>query len=295
MNNTDIKWLQVENTTKCNAWCPACARNQGGFELTPGLIIEDLSADHFQTTLDLFPNLETIQFCGTHGDFAAAGNVWEHVSLAKQYAKKIQIHTHGGIRNEDWWQELAGILSDREHDVWFALDGLKGVHEIYRQGTDFDKTIANARAFINAGGSATWQFIPWAHNEHQLEDCMRLSQKLGFKKFKLIKSVRKNFQGRHWRTGEPIQFVGWSNDKKFNRREEVYSTKDRVLESDCMHLTLPSVYLNVSGKLSVCCEFNIYRQIDSFDALPDIKQELSNTPHRTCLQACGSCANINIL
>jgi hypothetical protein len=102
------------------------------------------------------------------------------------------------------------------------------------------KTIANARAFINAGGSATWQFIPWAHNEHQIKDCMRLSQELGFKKFKFVKSVRKNFQGRHWRTGEIIEFNGWSKDKNFNRREEFFPIKNQVLESDCMHLKLPS-------------------------------------------------------
>ena len=291
----DIKWIQVENTTKCNAWCPACARNNSGFGLNPNFIVEDLDAELFEQHLKLFPNLEVIQFCGTYGDFAAASNVDKHIDIAKRYAKKIQIHTHGGIRNEDWWQKLAVTLSDQEHDVWFALDGLKGVHEIYRQGTDFDKTIANACAFIKAGGSATWQFIPWAHNEHQIKDCMRLSQTLGFKKFKFVKSVRKNFQGRHWRTGELIEFNGWSKDKNFNRREEVFPIKNQVLESDCMHLTLPSVYLNATGKISACCEFNIRRQVDSFDDLPNIKQELSDKPYQTCLQACGSCSTLENL
>jgi sulfatase maturation enzyme AslB (radical SAM superfamily) len=291
MTPQDIKWLQVENTTKCNAWCPACARSNG-FELKENLVIEDLDSNVFEKILCLFPNLEVVQFCGTHGDFAAAKNVGKHVDLAVKYSKKIQIHTHGGIRNEKWWQELAVKLSDIEHDVWFALDGLKGIHEIYRQGTNFDKTIANAQAFIGAGGSATWQFIPWAHNEHQLMDCMKMSQKLGFKKFKLVKSVRKDFQGQHWQSGEPVQFISWSQDKKFNRREEFFTIKNQVITSDCMHLTLPSVYLNANGKISVCCEFNLYGQVNSFEELPNIKQQLSANPHRTCLQACGSYATI---
>jgi sulfatase maturation enzyme AslB (radical SAM superfamily) len=208
-----IKWLQVENTTKCNAWCPACGRNVNGFGLNPNLVVEDLDSDRFKQVLQLFPNLETIQFCGTYGDFAAAKNVLEHVALAKKYSRKIQIHTHGGIRDEKWWRELAVVLADIDHDIWFALDGLKGVHEIYRQGTDFDKTIANAQAFIAAGGTATWQFIPWEHNEHQIMACMKMSQDLGFKNFKFVKSVRKDFEGRHWRTGESIMFNGWSKDK----------------------------------------------------------------------------------
>jgi MoaA/NifB/PqqE/SkfB family radical SAM enzyme len=287
-----IRWLQVENTTKCNAWCPACPRNINGYELNPNLVVEDLDTTRFKEILELFPNLEVVQFCGTFGDFAAASNVLEHLELAKQHSQKIQIHTHGGIRNERWWTDLAINLSSIDHDVWFALDGLKGVHEIYRQGTDFNKTIANAQAFIKAGGSATWQFIPWAHNEHQIKDCMKMSRDLGFKKFKFVKNVRKRFQGQHWQTGEPIEFIGWSKDKDFNRREEFFPIKNQVNHSDCMHLSYPSVYVNANGMISSCCEFNVSRQFDSIDDLPDIKNELSTTPHRTCLQACGSFATI---
>jgi sulfatase maturation enzyme AslB (radical SAM superfamily) len=299
IQTNDIKWLQVENTTKCNAWCPACGRNINGYGLNPKLVVEDLDTARFKEILELFPQLEVVQFCGTYGDFAAAGNVLEHLELAKQYSRKIQIHTHGGIRNKQWWTELAVILADIDHDVWFALDGLKGVHEIYRQGTDFDKTIANAQAFIAAGGFATWQFIPWAHNEHQIKACMKMSSNLGFKKFKFVKNVRKKFQGRHWQTGEPIEFIGWSKDKDFNRREEFFPIKNQVNESNCMHLSQPSVdlnqpsvYLNANGMLSSCCEFNTARQFDKFDNLPDIKNELSTTPNQTCLKACGSFAII---
>jgi hypothetical protein len=290
MTPSDIKWLQVENTTKCNAWCPACIRNNNGFGLSNKFVVEDLDSQSFEDTVKLFPNLEVIQFCGTFGDFAAAKNVNEHVAIAKNYVKKIQIHTHGGIRDTLWWEDLAHTLSSIEHDVWFALDGLKGVHEIYRQGTNFDKTIANARAFIKIGGHATWQFIPWAHNEHQIMDCMKMSQDLGFKKFKFVKNVRKDFQGQHWQTGKPIKFQSWSRDKRFNKYE--VPERNQVLEKDCMHLLLPSVYLNATGKLSVCCEFNLKGQVNNFEELFDIKTELGIMPRKTCLQACGSCATI---
>lgn len=290
MTPNDIKWLQVENTTRCNAWCPACGRNNDGFGLYDKFIVEDLDSRSFEAVLQLFPNLEVIQFCGTYGDFAAAKNVDEHVGIAKKYAKKIQIHTHGGIRNTHWWKDLAATLSSIEHDVWFALDGLKGTHEIYRQGTDFDKAIANARAFIDNGGTATWQFIPWAHNEHQIMDCIKMSQDLGFQKFKFVKSVRKNFQARHWQTGEPIEFRAWSHDQSFNKYE--VANRNHVLEKDCMHLSLPSVYLNATGKISVCCQFNLRGQVNKFENIPDIKTELGTKPTKTCLQACGSCAII---
>ncbi len=284
-----VRWLQVENTTRCNAWCPACARNKNGFGLSDTFELHDLEIDRFKQVLELFPNLDTVQFCGTYGDTMASPMTMSHILLAKQYANKLQIHTHGGIRSTHWWQKLADQLKDIDHDVWFAIDGLKGVHEIYRQGTDFDKTIDNATAFINSGGHATWQFIPWAHNEHQLKECMVLSQRLGFKKFKVVKSVRENFQGRHWKTGDPIEFKGWSHDHRFNHFVQIPTNKRQVVHhKDCMHLSSFGVYLNANGRISPCCWFNIGRSFEDFSALPDIVAELNSEPHKTCLRDCGS-------
>jgi MoaA/NifB/PqqE/SkfB family radical SAM enzyme len=287
MRLDDIRWLQVENTTRCNAWCPGCARNQGGYQLNKNLSIVDLDITRFNEVLDLLPNLETVQFCGTYGDTMAAPNVLEHILTVSSRNKKIQIHTHGGFHNTTWWSELAVILKSHVHDVWFTLDGLSGVHEIYRQGTNFEKIIKNAEAFINAGGHATWQFIPWQHNEHQIKDCIKLSQNLGFKKFKLIKNVRTDFVARHWKTGDLLDLKPWTLNHTYNLRE-IQFVKNHVEESNCMHLTGPSIYLNANGNISVCCEFNIHRQSQSFDQLPDINQELLSRPNQTCLRACGT-------
>ncbi len=283
---SDSTWLQVENTTKCNAWCPACARNQNGFGLNPDLVVEDLSTARFEEVLKKLPNLTTIQFSGTYGDTMAAANVLEHINLALQYADKIQIHTHGGIRSSQWWTELGVLLKNKNHDVWFGLDGLKGVHEIYRQGTDFDKTIENAKAFINAGGYATWQFIPWAHNEHQIKDCMRLSQKIGFKKFKFITSVREQLQAKHWQTGQTIEFRPWSKSTTTNTYH-LNPERTSLKLSDCRHLAKSTVYLNANGKISPCCYLNIHRTADE-DVLPDIASEISSKPYPLCLTRCGN-------
>lgn len=283
---SDATWLQVENSTKCNAWCPACARNINGYELATNFKVEDLPTQRFEEVLKKLPNLETIQFCGTFGDTMAAANAWEHIELAVRYAHKVQIHTHGGIRSTHWWSELGALLKEKKHDVWFTLDGLKGVHEIYRQGTDFDKTIANVQAFIAAGGYATWQFIPWAHNEHQIKDCIKLSQQLGFKQFKFVTSVRENFQARHWQTGQPIEFKPWSKSKITNTYH-LHPERTSLKLSDCRHLAKKSVYLNANGQLSVCCYLNL-RRTSPDDQLPDIATEIESNPYPLCLLNCGN-------
>ena len=286
MNPETVRWLQVENTTKCNAWCPGCGRNKGGFGLADNLVIEDLDLTRFRRVLEMFPNLETIQFCATYGDAIAAHNIIDHVQLAKQYAKKIHIHTHGGIRNTKWWAQFAEILKDVNHEVWFAIDGLAGVHEIYRQGTNFDNTLNNAKEFINAGGYAVWQFIPFAHNEHQIKDCMRLSQKLGFRRFKFVHTVREKFQGRHYRTGEPVDFQPWSGSKTTNPNQLILE-RTSLTVNDCRHVSQNSVYLNANGSLSPCCYLNTSRTVDN-DQFPDIEKEINTKPSRECLTLCGN-------
>lgn len=287
MNPDIIKWLQVENTTRCNAWCPGCARNKDGFGLVPDLKIVDLDLRRFEEILSTLPALDTIQFCGTYGDVMATKMALDHIQMAMQFARRIQIHTHGGFYKSSWWHELAKILSGKDHDIWFALDGIGPVHEIYRQGTSFDKAIKNAIAFIENGGIATWQFIPWKHNEHQISDCIKMSQKLGFKKFKLVKNVRTNFQARNWKTGEFISIEPWSTNDRFNQRE-IKFVKSHVELENCMHVSLPSAYLNADGKLSVCCEYNVFDQYDQISQFPDIAKELQSIPKKTCLHACGS-------
>lgn len=284
MTPDQVKWLQVEATSKCNAWCPGCARNNNGFGLAPNLTLEDLDTARFKAVLELLPNLETIHFCGTFGDAIAAHNIVELLEVAKLHCKKIQLNTNGSLRTTQWWTDVASVVKDIKHDFWFCLDGLADTHSIYRQGTDFDTIVANAQAFIAAGGTASWQFIPWAHNEHQIKDCMRLSQQLGFKHFRFVRDVRTDFQAQHYRTGQPVVIQPWSKNSEYSGLAKIKVT---VTKDDCMHLTQPSVYLNASGKLSVCCYINKLDAVDQWAQLADVGTELETSPRSICMAYCG--------
>lgn len=287
MTLDDITWLQVENTTKCNLSCPACGRNNNGFGVKDGLVIEDLKTEKFQEALQQLSNLEVVQFCGSFGDFAAANNVLEHLDLALQHSKKIQIHTHGSLRNTTWWAALGQKLKNVDHDVWFGIDGLDGVHEIHRQGSSYQKVIENASAFIQAGGNATWQFIPFEHNEHQIKECLKTSQTLGFKKFKFVTSVREKLQARHYRSGEVIEFRPWSRSAVTNPRNLI-TERTTLAKTDCRYLEQKTAYLNANGEFSPCCFLNVDRT-----GFPDIEKEIETTPHHLCLFYCGNGAKIH--
>jgi len=281
---TNIKWLQVEATTKCNAWCPGCYRSQGGYGLNPALVLEDLDESVFEQYVKLMPNLEVIDFCGTYGDAIAAYNIKLLTEIAKQYAKKIIVRTNGSLRNAVWWTQYANILKEHEHEVWFCLDGLADTHSIYRQGTEFNTIIDNAKTFMSAGGTAVWQFIPWKHNEHQIKDCIRLSQQLGFKRFEFIRDVRKEFPFKHYQTGVELDIQSWQSNAVMNKYEKVR----RDIKVDyCRHLAQPSVYLNANGKISSCCFFNTELCFDDYNNLPDIAKELQDTPRAVCIHQCS--------
>ena len=183
-----FKWLHAEPSTRCNAWCSSCGRNNSGFGLMD-FVIEDLKTERLRQVIDMLPNLLTVQFCGNLGDPCASKTINDQLSVIKDKNLNLQLHTNGSLRTVDWWAELATLFGDKI-EVWFAIDGLEDTHSIYRQATNWHKIIDNATAFIQAGGRAIWQFIPFAHNEHQIKDCMKMATSIGFSRFEFVKNAR---------------------------------------------------------------------------------------------------------
>jgi MoaA/NifB/PqqE/SkfB family radical SAM enzyme len=287
-----IKWLHVEPSTRCNAWCSSCGRNKSGFGLTD-FVIEDLKAERLKEVIDQLPSLETVQFCGNLGDPCASKIIDQQLKIVKDKDLNLQLHTNGSLRTVEWWVELAKTFREKI-EVWFAIDGMKDTHSIYRQGTNWQKIIDNASAFIEAGGQAIWQFIPFAHNEHQIKDCMRLATKLGFHRFEFVKNARYREKHFHYKTGKPLDIKAWSqHESQWHRRGGILDkvqkkiVKNIVLKKDCMHLALPSIFLNANGVISPCCYFgNIPLSENNIDQ--QITQKKYN---KICLKKCGSTHN----
>ena len=215
-----IKWLHVEPTTRCNAWCSFCPRNKNGYGLSD-FELEDLIPKRLDTIIGKMPKLEIVQFCGTLGDPCASKLINEQLKVVKKYNLNLQLHTNGSLRNKDWWANLAKLFGDKI-SVWFAIDGLDDTHKKYRQATDWHKIIENAKSFIEAGGHAVWQFIPFAHNEHQIRDCMRLSTSLGFARFEFIKDARYLDKAYDYQTGETTDISPWSkHNKQWSRKGKI--------------------------------------------------------------------------
>jgi MoaA/NifB/PqqE/SkfB family radical SAM enzyme len=74
--------------------------------------------------------------------------------------------------------------------VIFSVDGLEDTNHLYRQGVNWNNVLRSMKAFISAGGIARWDFLVFAHNQHQVEEAELLSKQIGFNSFTAKKSAR---------------------------------------------------------------------------------------------------------
>jgi sulfatase maturation enzyme AslB (radical SAM superfamily) len=271
-----ISKIQVELTTRCNARCPMCMRNYRGSDYNSGYPDCELSIDHIQHILSpvvirrLQQNTQNglvINFNGNLGDFASARDAAEIVEYLADQQVTVTINTNGSLRNTTWWSRLArpGVT------VGFAIDGLADTHSLYRQDTDWHKIIANAQAFIAAGGQAVWRFVPFDHNRHQESACRDMAQQLGFVRFENI------YDGRdrtpvYTRTGQFSHHIGKPYDGPVPKISDMlvshvtwYDSKTVQVPADvtplklnCTHKMNREIYIAADGTVYPCCYLGFY-------------------------------------
>ena len=180
-------------TEACNASCPMCARNLNGGEVNPHLNNRELSIADIERIfpVDFVQQLKRVYMCGNYGDPAVASDTLEAFAYFREHNPQINLsmHTNGSMKKPEWWAELAQVIGKKGY-VIFGLDGLEDTNHLYRQGTVWKNIMRNVEAFIAAGGRARWDFIVFAHNEHQVEQAEQLSKDMGFEKFQYKKSAR---------------------------------------------------------------------------------------------------------
>ena len=180
-------------TEACNASCPMCARNLNGGEVNPHLNNRELSIADIERIfpVDFVQQLKRVYMCGNYGDPAVASDTLEAFAYFRENNPQINLsmHTNGSIKKPEWWAELAQVIGKKGY-VIFGLDGLEDTNHLYRQGTVWKNIMRNVEAFIAAGGRARWDYIVFAHNEHQVEEAEQLSKDMGFEKFQYKKSAR---------------------------------------------------------------------------------------------------------
>ena len=189
----DINEYQLEITSYCNAACPQCPRNNNGQGINPRMPLCHLDRfviDHTFST-ELCGQLRQVFFCGSYGDPIMHP---DFLDILRDFRRKnptlwLYIHTNGGVHEHDYWREIAHIMAGYGQ-IDFGIDGLEDTLHLYRKNVKYSKVIENARAFIDAGGRAQWNFIVFKHNEHQVEKVKQLGVELKFSNVLIRKTGR---------------------------------------------------------------------------------------------------------
>lgn len=183
MQILDIKKIELEITSDCNAACPGCARtpNKDKLQIT-SFGLADLER--------IFPTREHIdkkifKFCGVLGDPAMNVECLPMVEYLTSNGGWCQLSTNGGVQKAEWWAALGKLSAETKLvDVSFCVDGHRETNHIYRINTKFDVIERNMQAYADGGSgqsSASWIFIVFDHNEYELDSAKEHAERLGFR------------------------------------------------------------------------------------------------------------------
>ena len=176
-----LRKVELEITSDCNAACPGCARTLNNDLLT-------IQSFTFEDLKRIFPPADysgvEFKFCGVLGDPAIHNECVDMVDYLSSMGGYCELSTNGGIQKAEWWSKLGKIAAERPGLVYihFCVDGHEETNHIYRVNTKFNTVARNMQAFSNYApeGSASWIYILFDHNEHELEKAKIHAQTLGF-------------------------------------------------------------------------------------------------------------------
>ena len=246
---SEIKRVHLEVSSICNARCPGCPRNLFGYPFNNGYIEHNMTLNEAQLIFqDIIHQLTHVRINGNFGD-AVANNATPDIvewMLEQNPSLNIKISTNGSAQREQFWQRLgyAGI------EVEFDIDGDAETHHLYRQDTDFDTVLKNAKVFINNGGIATGKFIDLGYNSQQFIGLRDSLLGLGFSGFKKIENPREDFS---------------SYDKKGNLVFELTRSESTIFEElelrKTNDLELEDITQDKSVKSCITCESQQHNEI----------------------------------
>lgn len=288
--NINSIWLDMTNW--CNASCPMCAR----FDVNGNLQKEFIDSTHtsLQTIQsgigdEILRKVKLFWSCGIYGDALMNPECFEIFEYVRNANSKclLELHTNGGIRDKNFWQNLAKI----NVKVVFGIDGLEDTNHFYRRGVKWEKLIANINCFISNGGWAEWKFLIFNHNKHQIQDAMNLAKKLNFAKFTPIISNRWERYGKKIKINDYFLEPPIINDKQF---EDEYNFKkmpsfpfDKPEDFNpkpfnsitCRahdYYGRNEVFIKANGIVYPCCMFE---HIENGDEMLEIDHKLMNINH----------------
>jgi MoaA/NifB/PqqE/SkfB family radical SAM enzyme len=250
-----LQGLHLEPTSRCQAACPMCARNNSGGRTLATVTQTEFTLDDFRQWVpgDLLQRLDHMYMCGNLGEPILARDCLAIFDHARRVNPNIALglNTNGSARTADFWSDLARM----DVKVSFGIDGATAAsHSRYRRGTDFDRILENAATFIEAGGRAIWDFIVFRHNENEVETAAALAKRMGFQRFTVKPTERfyHPYQDVLDASGALIDRLEPST-RHLPPRTRLASKDHASCQIDCIVAKRRTVFIGATGHVFPCC------------------------------------------
>ena len=266
----DIREINIELSSRCNARCPLCIRNFHGFPHNTGYAETDLSLARLKEIVpeSVVTQLDHLMVNGDYGDMLMNPETPEILAWFREHGHqnfKIDVFTNGGARGREFWESLGSL----DLDINFCIDGLEDTHHLYRQNTLYETVIRNAGYYMAAGGRAHWCMTEFDHNRHQIDQARERSTKLGFHRF-FTRYTGRDSGPVYDQQGKKVFVLKQETANGYQLPDQI--TTDWVNQQDrnpkviphkkitCEALTVwpVSVYIAADGTLDPCCLIGNY-------------------------------------
>lgn len=202
--------------------------------------------------------------CGNFGDPAMAKHTLDIFAWFRNINPEITLgmNTNGSLRPASWWRSLAGLLVGPNDYVVFSIDGLHDTNAVYRRKTVWSRIESNARAFIQAGGTAHWDMLVFEHNQHQIDQVAEMARSMGFKWLRY--KVSKRFDT------VPVRWLSPPSDHR---------ALPDLAEISCDSINNRSVYMDSNASFFPCCYINDAVYSGAQDAVAQQTRDLLDFDH----------------
>ena len=266
----DVKKIELEITSDCNAACPGCARTIWNDLLR----INSFSLQDLQR---IFPTTNHIadkefKFCGVLGDPAIHPQFADMIEYLLQHGGRTSISTNGAVGSVDMWRRI-GNLAQQYHKMFFiqwCIDGHRETNHIYRVNTKWNVLERNINAFCETVGEYTaraqWVFIVFDHNEHELDIAKQHAERLGFK-FATRTGMRNSYN--NWvaelgkKNNKQKKVITTTGDKEHKRKDEVYKLDKLIANNEvdnniintisCKYVHEGEIFIGSNLSMWPCC------------------------------------------
>jgi MoaA/NifB/PqqE/SkfB family radical SAM enzyme len=256
INIEDIKVVEFELTSMCNASCVGCIRHTSDTERkiysNKAIEKQSIEFDLLVHIFDTLPNMRTISCVGTISDPLMYTRFLDLMKMVHERNIGSHVHTNGSLRRKEIWAELGRMSQSKKNNMVFSIDGLEDTNWIYRRGTNWDKIMENARAYIAAGGYATWKFIRFDHNEHQIEKARQRATDMGFSEFIVNRNLTPHLGDvrAYTKVKEPIPSVDQEGPLRLDGWWQS-RYKDTCIK--CKAQEKGNIFIDYTGEVFPCC------------------------------------------